>query len=421
MIRSGRRRSFGGVLVAGVIVLACSPIAPTTSPTSSEAPDPSYTAPPGVLGRDWGPAALVEPPPGDPLATIPPYEGPNSLGHPGHYQGGEASVRDVASGGPGFVAVGYVLEATGPRATAWASRDGRFWTLDRDFPGEIGSVAWSVATDGPTAAAVGSVNGGPAAWFSADGLEWERAASPLDSIEHGELRAVTAGTHGFVAGGSDEADRLAPRAMFWTSTDGQVWQEVQDNSGFTDTRVEGLAPRDGAFAAVGTAFAGKDEKGGAAWRSEDGRTWDRSPGSDDLAQGTMHAVTAGTSSFLAVGTDLAGHRATVWSSPDGLAWELAPDAPELDNYGLQIEMRDVTAHSGGYLAVGHLVFGTQYPTGIVWQSTDGLRWSRAPGAPVLEQVKFAAVTVDSGRAIAVGDFGGPDAVIATILLSPWPP
>jgi hypothetical protein len=416
---SGRRRSIGGgLMLAGVIAVGCSPMAPTTS---AGVPGQSLAASPGVIGRDWGPAPLVEPPPGDPVATIPPFEGPNSLGHPGHYQGGEASVRDVASGGPGFVAVGYVLEATGPRATAWASRDGRSWTLARDFPGEVGSVAWSVATDGPTAVAVGSVNGAPAAWFSPDGVEWHRVASPPDSAEHGELRALTAGTHGFVAGGSDEGDRLAPRALFWTSTDGQAWQELRDSPGFTDARLEGLAALGGAFVAVGTAYAGKDPKGGVGWRSDDGRTWDRSPGSDDLAQGTMHAVTAGASGFLAVGTDLAGHRATVWSSSDGLAWKLAPDAPELDNYGLQIEMRDVAAHSGGYLAVGHLVFGTQYPTGIVWQSTDGLRWTRAPGAPVLEQVKFAALTVDAGRAIAVGDFGGPDAVIPTILLSPWPP
>jgi hypothetical protein len=125
--------------------------------------------------------------------------------------------------------------------------------------------------------------------------------------------------------------------------------------------------------------------------------------------------------LLAVGADLAGHRALVWSSPEGLAWTLAPDATSLDNYGLQIEMRDVVRLDDRDLAVGHLVLGTQYPTGLVWESTGGRTWTRAPGAPVLEQVKFASVIGGPGWAIAVGDWGGPDAVIPSILLSPWPP
>jgi hypothetical protein len=132
----------------------------------------------------------------------------------------------------------------------------------------------------------------------------------------------------------------------------------------------------------------------------------------------MHAVSASSKGFVAIGTDLAGHRAMVWSSPDGLAWKVGPDAASLDNYGLQIEMRDVVRLPDRDIAVGHLVFGTQYPTGVVWQSTDGTTWDRVPNAPVLEQVKFAAVIGGADWAVAVGDWGGPDAVVPTILLSP---
>jgi hypothetical protein len=132
----------------------------------------------------------------------------------------------------------------------------------------------------------------------------------------------------------------------------------------------------------------------------------------------MHAVAASDAGFVAVGTDVAGHRAVTWSSQDGLDWTAAPDATSLDNYGLQIEMRDVVRLDDRDIAVGHLVFGTQYPTGLVWQSTDGRTWTRAPNAPVLEQVKFAAVIAGAGSLIAVGDWGAPDAVVPTILLSP---
>lgn len=424
MIRSsGARGPLGVAVLLGVLSLgACSPVSPTgpASPTASGATASGPIAP-GVLGRDWGGAALVEQPPGDPLATTPPYEGPGSLGHPGHYQGGMASVRDVAQGGPGFVAVGYILEAMGPRATSWASPDGRTWTLDADFPGGEASVAWSVATDGPVAVAVGSVNGAPAAWHSADGLRWERSPAPSGGPEHGELRAVVATEAGFVAAGSDEGDLLAPRAVLWTSVDGRTWERVPDGPGFRGARVEGLAARGGAVVAGGTAYEGADPIAAASWRSVDGGAWQRAAADPDLDGGRMHAVAAGAAGFLAVGTDLAGHRAMVWSSEDGLDWTAAPDATSLDNYGLQIEMRDVVRLEDRDIAVGHLVFGTQYPTGLVWQSTDGVTWERAPNAPVLEQVKFAGIIGGPDWAIAVGDWGGPDAVVPTILVSPWPP
>jgi len=404
------------VLIALVLLGGCSVVTPTSPASLLPSPPPE----PGVLGRDWGQAALVEQPPGDPLATVPPYEGPGSLGHPGHYQGGMASVRDVAQGGPGFVAVGYILEAMGPRATAWASPDGGAWTLNADFPGGEASVAWSVATDGPIAVAVGVVKGAPATWYSGDGVRWSRSEPARDAPDHGELRAVIATPDGFVAAGSDERDRLAPRAIFWTSADGRTWERVADAPAFADARVEGLARLGGSVVAAGTAFTGADPIGAASWSWADGGPWERAS-DKDLDGGQMHAVSANAKGLVGVGTDVAGHRAMVWSSRDGLAWTVAPDAASLDNYGLQIEMRDVVRLEDRDIAVGHLVFGTQYPTGLIWQSTDGVTWERAPNAPVLEQVKFAGVIGGPDWAIAVGDWGGPDAVVPTILVSPWPP
>jgi hypothetical protein len=331
-----------------------------------------------------------------------------------------ASVRDVAQGGPGFVAVGYILEAMGPRATAWSSSDGRSWALAADFPGGDSSVAWSVATNGQSAVAVGSVKGVPTAWHSEDGTRWARSAAPGAGPDHGELRAVVATGTGFVAAGSDERDRLAPRAIFWTSPDGRTWQRVADVPAFGGGRAEGVAARGDIVVAVGTRYEGADPVGAVAWRGGGSGSWQRAA-QQNLDGGQMHAVSASSAGLLGVGTDVEGHRAMVWSSPDGLSWTVAPDATSLDNYGLQIEMRDVVRLQDRDIAVGHLVFGTQYPTGLVWQSSDAVTWERAPTAAVLEQVKFASVIGGVDWAIAVGDWGGPDAVIPTILVSPWPP
>jgi hypothetical protein len=97
---------------------------------------------------------------------------------------------------------------------------------------------------------------------------------------------------------------------------------------------------------------------------------------------------------------------------------VAPDAPSLGNFGLGIEMHDVAWDGTRLVAAGHRLFGTQYPTGLVWVSTDGLAWDRATESAVLSQGKIDGVTAVAGGFAAVGTFGAPDAAIPTVWLSP---
>jgi hypothetical protein len=75
-------------------------------------------------------------------------------------------------------------------------------------------------------------------------------------------------------------------------------------------------------------------------------------------------VVAGGLGDAAVGTGGTPERPTaalVWTwhaSADGRTWTRAPDPPSLANFGLPIEMRDVTLAGSTYIAVGHLLFGT---------------------------------------------------------------
>jgi hypothetical protein len=413
---SGRKarpqRRFAAVSAAcAVLAAACAAqVAPTSAP-----PTPGVI---GLLGRDWAEAELVEQPPGDPLRTLEPNDHPGGLGHPGRYQGGQADVRDVLMGSSVNAAVGYLDTALGPMAAAWASLDGRHWALLADFPTADSSVAWSLA-GGPTGmVAVGSEGAGPAAWRSDDGRTWERlpAAGGL-AQRSAEMTTVVAAAAGYVAGGSNTSPAGAA-ATLWRSTDGHAWEKVAlaEPDG---ARVEGLAVRDRTVVAVGTRGTRSEPAGAIAWLSaDDGRTWRRAPDSEDLALGQMHAVTASTHGFVAVGTDLVGQRAIAWRSVDGLAWTASPEAESMRNYGLQIEMRDAAWIGDRYLAAGHLLFGTQYPSAVIWSSTDGVEWTRAPDVPILQQAKIWAVTGAGGRALAVGTFGSPDFSIPTIWYSP---
>nr|MBA2700577.1 exo-alpha-sialidase [Chloroflexota bacterium] len=206
---------------------------------------------------------------------------------------------------------------------------------------------------------------------------------------------------------------------FWTSADGQDWRRVPDGSTFANAKVADLArTADGtALVAVGLTGDAKAATGAVSWRSTDGQTWQRSPGTAALQDAVINAITAGPDGLVAVGSDLVSKRAVAWRSIDGRAWEQAPDAPSLDNFGLKIEMRDVASTGTGYLAGGHLLFGTQYPSAVTWTSHDGRRWTRAEDVPAFSQGKIQAVLAGGPGLVAAGSFGSPDFSIPTVWVS----
>jgi hypothetical protein len=132
----------------------------------------------------------------------------------------------------------------------------------------------------------------------------------------------------------------------------------------------------------------------------------------------MQAVTATDDGLLAVGNDLASTRAMVFRSNDGLAWDVVPDAASLDNFGLKIEMRDVAWDGARFVAGGHRLFGTQFPTGLLWLSSDGATWERANESSALSQGRISGVAVGGPGFVAVGTYGSPDFAIPTVWLSP---
>jgi hypothetical protein len=402
------------VAAAAIAISGCG--TPQPSPVSS--PSPS-SAPPGVFGRDWEKAELVEQPPGDPLRTQEPYSG--GLGHPARYQGGQADVLDVVAGGPGYAAVGFLDTPKGPRAAAWASIDGRRWTLVADFPTGDGSVVRSVAIGEHGLVAVGVAGREAAAWRSADGLAWQRSptSASLSGPQPLELLSVSATAGGYVAVGYEGPSVGSARPAFWSSSDGIRWERARAPNGAPVGRAEAVAAAGDVIVAVGTAGTTEHPTGGLAWTSRDGRSWAPVEDGRPFESGKPHGVSPAADGFIAVGANLDNKKAIVWrSQDDGRTWARVPDAPSLDNYGLAIEMRDVTLAGSTYIAVGHLLFGTQYSSGVIWSSPDGTSWTRSPDAPMFQQAKVVAVVGNDRRAVAVGFYGAPDFFVPTIWFSP---
>jgi hypothetical protein len=209
------------------------------------------------------------------------------------------------------------------------------------------------------------------------------------------------------------------RPAFWFSRDGRRWERASTPRETDPGRAEAVAAAGDLIVAVGTAGTTEHPIGGLAWTSRDGRTWTAVADRGAFEGGKPHGVSASRDGFIAVGADLDNKKAIVWrSSPEGRGWTRMADAPSLDNYGLPIEMHDVTLAGSTYIAVGHLLFGTQYSSGVIWYSPDGATWTRAPDTPMFQQAKVVAVFGDARRAVAVGFYGAPDFFVPTIWVGP---
>ena len=196
----------------------------------------------------------------------------------------------------------------------------------------------AIAAQGSRQVAVGSANGFPAAWMSADsGRSWRRAADDALLARPGiqQLTGITHGSAGWLAVGGVTAS--APEhPVVIGSADGSVWSAADGEPVFTGSGLfteQAAAGRDG-YAIVGWQLVTPTRTVAAAWWSAGLTGWHRGADAAAGAGGAggssqMLAVTATTDGFLAVGAD--GSRPAAWTTPDGRTWTQAdlplPPAP----------------------------------------------------------------------------------------------
>jgi hypothetical protein len=282
---------------------------------------------------------------------------------------------DVTPGGPGLVAVGLRFAPT-PGDTlplVWTSADALTWNRAPFDPVFRAADLSSVIAGGPGLVAVGRSPFGPSAWFSTDGMHWQRAEVPLvpaNAARESELRDVAVVGGRLVAAGSlaleSGDDGVRTEMILWTSTDGMQWTEVALDPGvFAPTsEVRSLASSPNGLVAVGWHHEVVEVPGGgyaviepAAWTSPDGLRWHRAPADQDAfvsryrveapaspqrahlagftTEGGLVSVAAGSGGYVAVGGDGAAGdsgccpaaEAAVWTSVDGVSWVRVPTEP----------------------------------------------------------------------------------------------
>ncbi|GGL08609.1 hypothetical protein Sme01_12810 [Sphaerisporangium melleum] len=328
-------------------------------------------------------------------------------------------VRGLASSSAGVAAV---AESGWERYAVFTSTDGKDWTESTDLGQIPGTLRGLAITDGGTLVAAGDQRSGgldnlPVLMTAGKGKP--AAPVPLGQISGlsrsaRETTALVAAGESFVAVGGVKGD-----AGIWTSATGQSWKPVSapalggpGRQAFND-----VAHGPHGWLAVGSTTADSAFVRPLLASSADARSWRPAPDSPALGASGRYAVVprvvaAGPKGYVIAGDDSGpdGVVAALWFTPDLKRYSRA--APRsLPAGGADVRIEDVTATSGGYLAVGSSG-ATGRTSGVVWVSKDGLNWT-ARKRVIPEGARAASlrrVVVHDQRIIAVGGATGDKGV-----------
>jgi molecular chaperone DnaK len=127
----------------------------------------------------------------------------------------------------------------------------------------------------------------------------------------------------------------------------------------------------------------------AVWTSSDGLKWNLLPPQGDFTPTSgfkrLTAVTlAPGNKLLAIGRDDRADRtegdASVYTSSDGSTWQPVPGTTGLSGTGPQDIEKITRASDGSYVAVGSVLAGAKRGP-AVWTSKDGIKWDLSPYTP----------------------------------------
>lgn len=293
---------------------------------------------------------------------------------PGAFQTGHLTeIAALAAGG--FVA--FIYDSTVDETVVYHSGDGTAWDESGTLPTKNATLT-SVAEWGGRVVASGYVydslarRATPMAWASTDLHTWHAAVLPAPA--NTGVDAVAAGPAGLLAFGYVISLQLPAVVTFWQSTDGLTWHTLTTKGLSTSGFVEDLSASSSGY------VVRTDDGRPHAWQSVDGVEWTEAWTSTDLPATALYSMGGPTykapdGGYVTFGSG-AGDSA-LWTSPDLAHWTMAG---RMTSYGgIASSFGSVP---GGFVGAGLCTVNQPYcPDGLlaVWTSTDGLWWQLVPG------------------------------------------
>ena len=233
---------------------------------------------------------------------------------------GLRTLTSVTHGPAGWLAVG----APGP--VILTSADGTNWAVAAgNITQDLAGVAAVAAASGPAGyVIVGKLiapGGGCVAdvWWSPDLIGWTRARDVNDVTGSSQVLAVAAGAHGFVSVGSHDG-----KPAVWTTANGRSWETIvlPVPDGAATAVLQQVAINGNRVVALGQAATAGGSVAFAEVSVDGGATWRQAAFSSPGPEVAFTALTADAAGFTAAGTFGAPGQRTVavWTSATGASW-----------------------------------------------------------------------------------------------------
>jgi hypothetical protein len=245
------------------------------------------------------------------------------------------SSLSVASGYPGLSALTSVthgpagwLAVGGPGPIVLTSADGRTWQREGQITSDLAGASGLVTAANPSGyviAANVAASGGSATtdlWWSRNLTSWTRETSMNDTDGAGQVLAIGADAHEFMAVGSDGG-----HPAVWTTTDGQDWTTIPLGlpPGVSAAALTQVAINDGHVVALGQATKAGRSVPFAELSANGGASWQEKPFGSAGPGVTVTALTASSAGFTAASQSgpPGQQNAQIWTSATGSAWTSA--------------------------------------------------------------------------------------------------
>ena len=233
---------------------------------------------------------------------------------------GLSALTSVTQGSAGWLAAG------GPGPVMLTSTDGTTWqrasgSITQDLAG-VSAVVTAANPSGYVIAAnlAASGSGGTAElWWSPNLTSWTRATSMNDTNGAGQVLAIGADAHEFIAVGSDGG-----HPAVWTTTDGKDWTMIPLGlpPGASAAALQQVAINGDHVVARGQATTAGQSVPFAELSADGGASWQEAPFGSAGPGTAVTALTASSGGFTAASQSGGPGQqdAQIWTSATGSAW-----------------------------------------------------------------------------------------------------
>lgn len=259
---------------------------------------------------------------------------------------------------------------------------GRKWTQTNDSAPFLAKTGFSAIEYRGNLWVIGGTpsNGGDGeAWYSGDGITWDRVSSPSMMPRRVSASSAVFRDALWVIGGGSPGT-LEPHNDIWYSGDGRTWYEMQHAAEFSPRSGHSTVVFDNRLWVIGGISQRTKERYNDVWYSDNGIAWRQATAAAGFFPRSDHASFVYRDKLWVIGGwDSTGGITDVWNSDDGITWTQVAE-PAAFERGSPVTVAVFDNRIWAFQDPQNWGGTGPSPKGI-WYSYDGITWTKVNASP----------------------------------------